>query len=131
MDQNEMKEALEHDAAQKAAAAGNGNPGEQMVEIPADTLFMQLDVKLGMMGKSVTLGLLDVARTFQHLAHVEANTEVDLEGDLKGKEPKKPQPEKAIGYLKVVEKALELASRADAIGDRGIARKPMTTAPAE
>lgn len=116
MQGEQLQEALDHDAAAKAANQQSNQtaPAEQgdadvqrtvEVEVGFDTLVKHLDQKNAYMAKSVSLALLDTARAFTAMAtQAEPN--------------KQPEAQRAEKLLNVAKLALELADKASRVGDK-------------
>lgn len=121
MQGSQLEEALKQDEADRVAN-GTGQPGPAIeespmgavvghadpVEIGFGELMARLDQKNAMLSKSVSMGLVDVARLFVSF--------VTQKGD------KAPDPVYAEKCLVVVDHALRLADAAGRLGDKDAAR---------
>jgi hypothetical protein len=129
-----MKKALEHDQAIKASMAESKAESkqsarveqhEQQQAVPIKLVIQELEDKQVLLAKSVTLGLVDLARQFTEQARSTGKQKIvmDKKTGKQSIEQDAPRSGVAEACLKVVGLALDLARTADAIGDRPLARK--------
>lgn len=122
MEGKALDEALEHDRAAKENAT---IPPEMMqAPVPMAVLARQLDDKVAVLSKTVSLGMLDTARTCMALAMQPISQKVtqDTKGNQKV-ESIPPKPETVEKWLSNASIALELAQKSDVLGDRPLARE--------
>ena len=126
MGEEQLKEALEHDAARKASEGGNGKEagGNEDVEVQQSTvstaqLVDALDIKNAYLSKSVSLAFVDFARGCCVMANTAVAPAVDLQGKPKGHTV---DTEKADKLLRFAERAVMIARELDVLGDKNILR---------
>lgn len=133
MTQEEMKEALEHDQAIKAAKPADPqvepSPQVRQQAVPLQIILDEIEKKQTLLAKTVAMGLVDLARQFTEAA---ANTDrrkvvVDKKTGEQRIESEGSRPGAAEACLEIVQVALDLARKADALGDRPLARSPLAT----
>lgn len=113
MSAEQMEEALKHDMANRMTN-GTGQSEPLAVEVSFETLMTRLDQKNAMLAKSVSMALVDTARSYTALA-------------MQVREGKSPEPSYAERCLVVAEHALKLAEVADRLSDKNVARADIVT----
>lgn len=127
MDDTDLQQALEHDAALKAAAAKTGMAAEienadgSVISVPIDaaTMCAHLDARQATLAKGVALSFTDVARTCAGLALTALNPGVDLAAsDAHRHVPKAPDFAEVANLMKIANEALKLSRECTLIGDQ-------------
>lgn len=123
METTMLKQALEHDQAAKQALPGV--PPEMLqTAVSIEMIGRQLDDKIALLAKTVALNLLDTARTCTMLSMQPTDQKVVQGPDGQQQiEVKPPRPEVSEKWMSIAAAALDLAHKADVLGDRPIARK--------
>jgi hypothetical protein len=139
MNEEQLKEALDHDAAIKA---GNGgakapeavDPDEAIFANPAAAAKVtgQIETRNSVLAKDLVTSFMQVAREFSGLALMTGKP--NIQKDKKGEhvvhyDP--PKPDAALKCLDAALRAMELARMADALGDRAIFRQGVVPKKAE
>jgi hypothetical protein len=129
MTPDEMKKALEHDAAIKAAKATEAKapaaPAETQQHVPIKLVIQEMEDKQVLLAKSTAMGLVEIARRFTDLALSTGKQRIIVDKKTGKQEIEQDPPRAGVAEscLKVVGLALDLARTADALGDRPLARK--------
>ena len=121
MEGEDLKQALKHDEAIK----GHDVIPPEVMQTPVSivTLGKQLDEKLAVLSKTVSLGFVDAARTCMMLAMQPVDSRVVTAADgSKRVDDKPPRPEAAEKWMNIAATAIDLARQADSLGDRPLAR---------
>ena len=124
MEGAELNKALEHDQAAKLTAVPGIPPEMMQTPVSIVTIGRQLDEKIAVLSKSVALGMLDAARTCMMMAlqPIDQKVVTDKEGK-QTVEGKPPRPEVAEKWMVISATAIDLAHKADVLGDRPLARR--------
>lgn len=126
MKEDELQEALEHDVAIKGQQGGNGNfraevetpgGGTQVVTVDPGTLLTNLDIQQASLAKSVAISFTEVARVCAGLALTQLMT-------ADGPKNKGARTEGFKQLLDTADRALMLADKSGAVGDKADARIP-------
>ncbi len=127
MKEDELQEALEHDAAIKGQQGGNGafraeveipNGGSQVVTVDPGTLLTNLDIQQASLAKSVAISFTEVARVCAGLALTQLMT-------TDGSKNRGARTEGLKQLLDAADRALILADKFGAVGDKADARVPL------
>ncbi len=134
MSEEQMQEALDHDSARKEGGNGGGQsePQPEMTEVSVEQVMANLEAKLAMHAKTVSLSYQDIAQACASLAlnNLRPGVEFTQDGQAKPK-PMKADPKLLKELLDVAARALDLAREADVLGDRSAARMTITDEPAK
>jgi len=125
MEGMDLKKALEHDQAAKQAVPTLVPQEVTQTPVSIMSIGKQLDDKLAVMAKTVALGFLDVARSCQSLglALVDQKIITDPKTGNQSIDGKPPRPDVAEKWMGIAVIAIDLAHKADVLGDRPIARR--------
>lgn len=129
MDEEELKQALDHDAAIKGANGGidvvaDDAQADETTQspVPAALLLDGLELKNAALAKSVTMSYTNVAQQCAGLILDALNPGVVVDG----KDP--PSLDQRIAQVEllmnVAKQALHLADEADVLGDKAVVRAP-------
>jgi len=125
MEGAELNKALEHDQAAKVTQLPGIPPEMMQTPVSIVSIGRQLDEKIAVLAKTVSLSMLDVARACTMLAMQPIDQTVTT--NEKGEqmvEGKPPRPEVSEKWMGIATVAVDLAHKADVLGDRPLARRP-------
>jgi len=124
MEGEDLKQALNHDQAARLSAVPGIPPEMMQTPVSIVSIGRQLDEKIAVLAKTVSLSMLDVARACTMLAMQPVDQKITK--DEKGQqmvEGKPPKPEVSEKWMVVASVAVDLAQKADVLGDRPLARR--------